>query len=143
MIGGLISGGRLNFLDDMFDKFDKMFDDIWSNHTNNKLIVPAVDIVESDDKISVHMELPGIDTKDLKAEIKGDILTVSGEKKVRCEGKHGRYRECAYGRFERSVKLPSFVDQNSVVAEYADGVLSINFNKTPDATTKRINITIK
>jgi len=118
--------------------FDDFFNEPWINGEDvvKASLKPAIDILDEDDQITVHAEIPGVDQKDISIEVKGDMLTISGEKKAKKE-KRG-HSECYYGSFKRMVRLPAVVNADKSEAEYTDGVLTITFRKTPDAMVKRI-----
>ena len=103
---------------------------------------PSVDIRETDDALLVQAELPGIDKKDIKLEVKDDSLTISGnrhyEKEVNEENVHRVER--SYGSFIRSFSLPSNIDAEKVHAEMKDGVLTVRLSKRESAKPKAIEI---
>jgi HSP20 family protein len=104
--------------------------------------VPAVDISESDDKITVKAEVPGLDAKDIQISLVGDVLTVKGEKKSEREEKKENYHlvERSYGSFSRSLKLPATVDADKIEATYKQGVLTLECPKKEEVKPKTIDI---
>lgn len=92
----------------------------------------ATDIVDQDGHLEVRMEIPGIDRADLRVEVVGEHLVVSGEKRSESTRKSGRVvvTERAFGQFRRVVPLPSGVDSKGAKARYADGVLSVDLPKS-------------
>lgn len=92
----------------------------------------AADVVDSGKKLTVRLEAPGMKRDDFVVELRGKVLTISGEKRVDKETQHGRYRvtQCAYGRFVREVLLPSEVKRDECSASYRDGVLRIELAKS-------------
>ncbi|GAO35369.1 heat-shock protein Hsp20 [Sulfuricella sp. T08] len=62
----------------------------------------AGDVFEDDQKLSVRLEIPGMEKEDLTIEVNDDSLIVHGEKRFEQESEEGRYRvlQCAYGRFD-------------------------------------------
>jgi len=92
----------------------------------------AADVVDSGEKLSVRLEAPGMTRDDFVVELRGKVLSISGEKRVDKETQHGRYRvtQCAYGRFRREVVLPSDVKRDDCSATYRDGVLRIELAKS-------------
>jgi HSP20 family protein len=104
--------------------------------------VPAVDISESDDKITVKAEVPGLDAKDIQISLVGDVLTVKGEKKSEREEKKENYHlvERSYGSFSRSLKLPATVDADKIEATYKQGVLTVECPKKEEVKPKTIDI---
>jgi HSP20 family protein len=107
--------------------------------------LPAIDIVESDEHVTVRAEVPGIDPKDLNVSVLGNELVLSGEKKESSETKDkGYYRsESRYGTFHRSLTLPEGLDTEHVDAQYANGVLTLKLKKSPQFAPKRIEVKVK
>src|SRR6201984_2569417 len=101
---------------------------------------PPVDIYEDEHTISLKMEVPGIDEKDIDVQVEGNTLTVHGERKFEKDEKEENYRriERQYGSFSRSFTLPSSVDPNQVSAHYDKGVLKITLAKKAEAKPQQI-----
>ena len=104
--------------------------------------LPAVDIRETDDAIVVHAEVPGIDKKDVKVDVKDGVLTISGERNYKKDVKEENVHriERSYGSFSRSFSLPSHVDVGKVQARLEDGVLEVRLPKTDTAKPKNIEV---
>lgn len=109
------------------------------------LMSPRVDVAETDKNIEVSADLPGVDEKDIKVELRNGVLWLSGEK--RCSSKEeskNMYRsERYYGAFERGVSLPCDVEKGKVDASYKDGVLRVTLPKTPAAREEVTQIKVK
>lgn len=105
---------------------------------------PAVDIFEQQGNIVLKAELPGIDPKDVDIRLENNVLTLRGERKVDNEVKRESFHriERAYGTFARSFTLPSSVDQQSIKADYKDGVLKVVLPKREESKPKQITIDI-
>jgi HSP20 family protein len=105
---------------------------------------PPVDIYEDEHNITLKMEVPGIDEKDIDVRIEGNTLTVHGERKIEKEEKEENFRrvERQYGEFTRSFTLPSSVDLGQVIAHYDKGVLKINLAKKAEAKPKQIKVNV-
>jgi len=103
---------------------------------------PTVDIVESEDDVTISAELPGLDREDIKVEVKDDVLTFWGERKQREEQEGDRYRrvERRHGAFRRSFALPSTVSSEDVTATYENGVLSLRLPKAEEAKPREIPV---
>lgn len=106
--------------------------------------LPSVDVSEGEDAITVRVELPGVDPKDIDVSLSGDALTVSGEKKEESEERREGYyhAERCFGSFRRTVPLPAPVDEEKIAAEYAKGVLTVRIEKSAAAAARRIPIQI-
>ena len=83
-----------------------------------------------------------LDPKEIDVSVRGDILTLGGERKQEKEEKGENFHrvERSYGAFSRSVQLPAQVDAAKVDATYKDGVLKITMPKTKGAGTKKIQV---
>jgi HSP20 family protein len=105
---------------------------------------PPVDIYEDEHNITLKVEVPGIDEKDIDVRIEGNALTVHGERKIEKEEKEENFRrvERQYGEFTRSFTLPSTVDLGQVTAHYDKGVLKINLAKKAEAKPKQIKVNV-
>lgn len=106
---------------------------------------PAVDLYEDKDNVVVKAELPGMKKEEIEVSLREGMLTISGERKIeREEGKGETYRsERFFGRFQRSVMLPSAVDEAKVNASYKDGILTITLPKSEEAKPKQIAVSVK
>jgi HSP20 family protein len=105
---------------------------------------PPVDIYEDEHNITLKMEAPGIDEKDIDVRVEGNTLNVRGERKLEKDEKEENYRriERQYGSFTRSFTLPSSVDSGQVSAHFDKGVLKINLAKKVEAKPKQIKVTV-
>ena len=105
---------------------------------------PPVDIYEDEHNITLKLEVPGIDEKDIDVRIENTTLTVHGERKIEKEEKEENFRrvERQYGSFTRSFTLPSSVDFGQVSAHYDKGVLKINLAKKAEAKPKQIKVNV-
>ena len=103
---------------------------------------PNVDVYEDKDKITVTAELPGMRKEDIDISLHSNTLTISGERKSEEERKEGEtYRsERYFGRFQRSVTLPTLVDPNRIQANYKDGVLTVTCHKSEEVKPKQIQV---
>ncbi|MBC7247672.1 MAG: Hsp20/alpha crystallin family protein [Actinobacteria bacterium] len=106
---------------------------------------PAIDMYETDDKLTVEVELPGLEAKDVEISLEDDILHIKGERRFSSEVKEENYHriERAYGLFERTIPLPRKVDESKVSATVADGVLKIEMPKAEEAKPKKIPIKVE
>jgi len=105
---------------------------------------PAFDIFEDKDNVTVKAELPGMKREDIDVQLHDGSLSISGERKS--ENKHEDaevYRaERFFGRFQRTVTLPTPVAGDKVKAQYKDGVLTVTLPKTEEAKPKQIDINV-
>src|SRR5256714_9131331 len=105
---------------------------------------PAVDVYEDEHNVTLKIEVPGIDEKDIDVRVENNTLTVHGERKIEQEEKEENYRriERQYGSFTRTFTLPTTVDTESVSANYDKGVLKIKLAKKAEAKPKQIKVNV-
>ena len=130
--------GRLNrFFDDPFFNISRFADNSEMGMWN-----PAVDLYEKDDHFVIKAELPGIDKKDIKIDVKDRVLTLSGERTYDNEVKEENYyrKERSYGRFQRAFRLPADVDSDRIKAEFKDGLLRVEVPKPEQTKAKEVTI---
>ena len=125
-------------MDDLFDSFFRGLDRPFSGYK----AWPAIDVAEEEDAIVVRAEVPGCKADDIDISVHGNVLTISGEKKLSEEKKEKGYYhvESTYGSFRREVTLPTDVNQSKVDASYKDGVLSITLPKAEKAKSIKVKI---
>ena len=105
---------------------------------------PPVDVYEDEHNITLKIEVPGIDEKDIDVRIENNTLAVHGERKFEKEEKEENFQrvERHYGSFTRSFTLPNSVDPEQVSAHYDKGVLKIRLAKKTEAKPKQIKVNI-
>ncbi|HMI93354.1 MAG TPA: Hsp20/alpha crystallin family protein [Polyangiales bacterium] len=113
------------------------------NARNDRAFRPAVDIFEQGDDVHIDVELPGIKPEEIKVNVEGDVLTISGERKRQDVAKKEGYQrvERTYGTFTRAFSLGQDVDPESVDAKFDNGVLRLSLHKR--AASKRREIAVK
>jgi HSP20 family protein len=91
---------------------------------------PPTDVYETADAVVVHVDIAGMRSEDFHVELAGGILTISGERLARREGKrHYHAMEVQVGPFERRLRIPAPVDPDSVHATYDAGFLEVRLRK--------------
>ncbi|CAK0747268.1 HSP20 family protein [Gammaproteobacteria bacterium] len=102
----------------------------------------AAELREENDTLVIKLEVPGMEPEQLDVDVVDDFLVIRGEKRVEREEARGRYHvmECAYGSFERAVRLPMPVDPHRTRARYRHGVLTITLPKLAPTHTRRIKV---
>jgi HSP20 family protein len=139
------SFGRLS---DLREEIDRLFESPLSELTRTSQLLsgwtPALDVYENKDNFVVKAELPGMKKEDIEVSLHDGSLSISGERKT--ESKHEDaevYRaERFFGRFQRTVSLPTTVAADKVKAAYHDGVLTITLPKTEEAKPKKIDVSV-
>jgi HSP20 family protein len=103
--------------------------------------VPSADIFETDEALSVVMEMPGVEKKDIDIVLENHTLRVDGRIDfAKYEGMEPVYTEYNVGHYARSFTLSDKVDQDTISAELNDGVLTLTLQKSKEAQPRRISI---
>ena len=102
----------------------------------------ATDIIDHDDHLEVRLEVPGLAKEDLKVEVSGGQLSVTGEKRIDSSRKDGNavITERAFGQFRRVFPLPAEVRAEEASASYADGILAIDLPKQEQPGANQVTI---
>jgi HSP20 family protein len=105
---------------------------------------PPVDVYEDEHNVTLKIEVPGIDEKDIDVRIENNVLTVHGERKFEKEEKEENFRrvERQYGSFTRTFTLPPTVDAEKVSANYDRGILKIVLPKKAEAKPKQVKVNV-
>lgn len=105
---------------------------------------PAVNTREGEFAYHIEVDLPGVNKKDIHVDLKDDVLTISGERKIKNEVKKKDYykMESSYGKFQRSFTLPENADSENIKANCEDGMLEVVIPKMKkiDKDVKKIEI---
>lgn len=102
-----------------------------------------IDVREDEKELCVLAELPGVKPSEVDLRIDGDMLTISGEKRIEADRKEEDFQvmERGYGRFRRSIQLPYAPDPDQVRAECEHGVLTIHLPRQAQTErTRRIEV---
>src|SRR5579863_8030777 len=130
------------------DRMNRLFRDTYGDGRDEALttsnFAPPVDIYEDEHNITLELEVPGIEEKDIDVRIENNTLTIQGERTIEKEEKEENFRrvERQYGSFTRSFTLPGSVDPGQVTAHYDKGVLKIRLAKKTEAKPKQIKINV-
>lgn len=103
--------------------------------------VPNTDIYETDEALTLVMEIPGVEKKDVTVNLENDVLRV--EAKIdfsKYDGFEPVYAEYNVGHFARSFALSSKIDQDGISADLQNGVLTLTLKKARQAQAKRISV---
>jgi len=123
---------------------ERVFEDFWRDFDVGLLgrfdrpfgtMMPKMDLMEDEDVFRMTFELPGMGEKDVEVELKDNVLTIKGEKKLEKEEKEETYAysERSFGSFYRSIPLGADVLSDKIEATFDKGVLTIVLPKSPEA----------
>ena len=110
----------------------------------SSIFAPPVDVYEDEHNVTLKIEVPGIDEKDIDVRIENNTLSVHGERKFERDEKEENFRrvERHYGSFTRTFTLPNTVDTEHVQANYDKGILKIQLAKKAEAKPKQIKVNV-
>jgi HSP20 family protein len=121
----------LNELEDIMEKIIN-----WSTLRSERALpgfqwIPRVDICESNGDYLFKADVPGLSSDDLTVSLRGDMLTIEGERKQDNEESKPQFHrlERTYGSFIRSFSLPEDADAQSIQAHCENGLLTITIAK--------------
>ena len=130
------------------DRMNRLFRESFPEGRDEALststFAPPVDVYEDEQNITLKIEVPGIDEKDIDVRLENNTLVVNGERKFEREEKEENYRrvERQYGSFTRTFSVPNTVDAEKVSANYDKGVLKIQLAKKSEAKPKQIKVNV-
>ena len=131
-----------------FPRFENEMEDLMERFFGNgeewglTRFTPSVNVSETEEGYDVSAEIPGLKPEEVKVELKGGSLCISGEKKEETEEKGKTFHrvERRHGEFRRTVQLPGVVDEEKVVAKFENCVLTVHVPKSEEIKTKRIPV---
>jgi HSP20 family protein len=134
-----------------FGMIRRLFDDIeqlWGfgepegSEALERLFMPAVDVARRDDKVIVHVDLPGMSPEDVDLTLTGDALIIEGERHGESEVEEaGQWRtERSYGEFRRVIELPDGADLDSAEARFENGVLEVSLRAPETKRGRKLEI---
>jgi HSP20 family molecular chaperone IbpA len=106
-----------------------------------RYFVPTADIYETDDALTLIMEMPGVEKKDIDIALEDDVLRVEGKiDYAKYQGLDPVYTEYNVGHYARGFSLSGKIDRDGISAQLADGVLTLTLPKAKEAQPRRIAI---
>ncbi len=136
---------RSDYFDNFGDVFNGFFRTPAAYRSVRKARIPAVDVAETDTAYQVKAELPGIRKEDLDVTVDDGVLTIKAEHNDNQEQtENGQLirQERSYGKFVRSLRLGATVDEETITAEYRDGVLHITLPKAKEVQPRKVEVSV-
>ncbi len=129
---------------DVFEDFDQMFDSfLRPTYVTTQNFRPSCDVNETKDHFLVSFDMPGVKKEDIKIEVQGNQLKISGERQREVkseEGESALHFERSFGRFERTFTLPATVAADKIEAHFENGVLNVALPKVEAEKGRTIQI---
>jgi HSP20 family protein len=136
-------------LENLRRQMDRLFDEWMIPERDFPLLphgdrswAPAIEMQETDTAIILKAEIPGMEAKDLDVEVSEESVQISGERQQekRTEEKGCFRSEFQYGRFERSMRLPTSIKNTEVKSEFKDGLLTLTLPKSEESRRKVVKV---
>ena len=103
--------------------------------------MPTTDIHETDEALTVVMDVPGVERKDIDINLENDLIRIEGRiDPSKYDGLDPLYTEYNVGHFARTFALSAKVDRQRIGAQLEDGVLTLTLPKTTEALPRRISV---
>jgi len=132
----------LNFNYNLEAFFDNMLKFPSFINKDKDMLIPDIDISKTDTKYKVKVELSGVKEEDIEVEYSDGSLIISAEKQSSKEEKGEDFyrQECSYGSFYKTIGLPQDINENSINANYKNGVLKIDIDRVKTAPKQKKKI---
>jgi HSP20 family protein len=127
-------------LSEMMDRlFDESFERPSAHFADYAL---PVNLQVRDEEYLLTAAVPGLKAEDLSVEINGDTVTLRGETFAPAPDEKAEWllQERRYGKFTRTLTLPSELDSARAEASIENGVLSLRLPKAESAKPKVIKV---
>jgi HSP20 family protein len=106
-----------------------------------RYFVPQADIFETDDALTVILEMPGVEKKNVSIALENDIVRVEGQIDFgQYHGMEPVYTEYNVGHYARGFTLSSKIDRDNISAQLDDGVLTLTLPKVKESVPRRIAV---
>jgi HSP20 family protein len=106
-----------------------------------RVYLPTADIYESQDVLTVILEMPGVEKGNVEVRVEDGVLHVEGRLDLsKYQGLQPLYSEYNIGHYARSFHLTNKIDQAKIAAELKDGVLSLTLPKAEEAKPRTIKV---
>ena len=131
-------------LEEVRRQFDRVLRDYASlDQTAKGDWVPASELRDDGDGLTLRISIPEVDAKDLDIQVTKDSLSVSGERHIEKKEESGKgyyWSEISYGKFRRVFALPVPIENEQVKADYANGVLTLTLPKANEVKAFKVNV---
>ena len=104
--------------------------------------MPLAEMEETENAIHLRVEIPGMDANNLDVQVTKEAVMISGDRQSKSKSQNNRMTrsEFRYGKFSRTIPLPTRIDSNNVKGDYQDGILSLELPKRKEEENKAITV---
>jgi HSP20 family protein len=106
---------------------------------------PLVDIFDTGDGLKIKAELSGVPKEDISVELRGNMLTLQGERRCDsnvCDNAYYR-KERSYGTFRRTFRIPFDAVPEDIQAVFRDGILAITISRPEGGPARPIAVDVE
>ena len=130
-------------VDDLLEHFG--FEHHWPKAWQSLPLRPAVESFVNGDKLTIRVDVPGIEPESIDVRVVGGFLTIKGSREENKESKQAQYyrRETRYGAFERTLQLPEGVKAEDLKATHKNGVLELTATLPKDGASKQVKVQVQ
>lgn len=140
----------LREIQDVQREMNRLFDDMLTPVRGNgsdglrSAFSPAAELEETADNYQLRLEVPGLQPDDIDIEVTAESVSIKGERKSeKTEENNGiTHTEFRYGQFQRVIPLPGRIDNQTVTAEYRDGILHLTLPKAEDEKNRVVKVSV-
>ncbi len=133
------------------DRIDKLFDDSFPRQTpddgkvHSGAWTPSADIYETDCGIVIAVDLPGVSKEALVVEVKGNLMTISGQRSAdpSCQAINYYRRERICGTFQRTFSLHAKIAPEHIKARFKNGVLTVEIPGPKASQPRSVSVGIE
>ncbi len=133
-------------IDEIQREMNRMFDRLMARpaETDAFAFVPAVEMHDDPETITLKLELPGLNPNDLDIQATAEAVSISGERRFekRSEDRGVTRTEFRYGRFQRVIPLPNRIKHDQAKAEYKDGILTLTLPKADSEKAQVVKVNV-
>lgn len=128
------------------NRFERMFDEVFPGfptfEAGDRALIPTTDISESEEAVTLALELPGVRSDDVSVSLESDTLTIKAEKKRETVDSNDKVHrvERSFGAFERRFNVGTGIDVDGIEASHTDGVLTVVLPKSERAKSRDIEV---
>lgn len=106
-----------------------------------RTFVPSADIYESENALTVVVEMPGVSKDNVEVNIEDGVLTIEGRLDfTKYDGLQPVYSEYNVGPYRRSFQIPNEIDPSKIAAQMSDGIMTLELPKAETAKPRRIQV---
>tara|TARA_A100001011_G_scaffold400824_2_gene519435 strand:- start:1127 stop:1525 length:399 start_codon:yes stop_codon:yes gene_type:complete len=131
----------MNTIPSIFNSMDNIMGRLIDNELYSDFWEPSYDVFTKDKEYIITIDLPGLDKDGINLEIKDQILSISGDRKVN-ESISDGYHSLKYGKFYKQFNIPEDVQEKNIGAHFKNGVLDVSLPRKKEVKTKAKKIAI-